>query len=94
MPMISLRDVGVLSPHPLFQNLTMVIGETDRYGLISGNGGGKSTLLKCLAGVMEPTTGDITRSRGMRVGYVEQDMPENLLGLSLTEAIRRALPPA
>jgi hypothetical protein len=43
---------------------------------------------------MEPTTGDITRSRGMRVGYVEQDMPENLLNLSLAEAIRRALPPA
>jgi ATPase subunit of ABC transporter with duplicated ATPase domains len=93
MPMISLHDVGVLSPHPLFQNITMVIGDTDRYGLISGNGGGKSTLLKCLAGAMEPTMGDITRSRGMRVGYVEQDMPENLLGLSLTEAIRRALPP-
>ena len=72
----------------------VVIGEADRFGLISGNGGGKSTLLKCLAGAMEPTTGEITRSRGMRVGYVEQDMPDNLLDLSLAEAIRRALPPA
>jgi ATPase subunit of ABC transporter with duplicated ATPase domains len=94
MPTINLRDVGVLSPHPLFQNLTMVIGDADRIGLIAGNGGGKTTLLRCLAGVMEPTTGDITRSRGMRVGYVEQDMPENLLNLPLAEAIRRALPPA
>jgi ATPase subunit of ABC transporter with duplicated ATPase domains len=94
MPTINLRDVGVLSPHPLFQNLTMVVGDADRIGLIAANGGGKTTLLKCLAGQIEPTTGDIVRSRGMRVGYVEQDMPANLLNLPLAEAIRRALPPA
>jgi ATPase subunit of ABC transporter with duplicated ATPase domains len=93
MPTINLRDVGVLSPHPLFQNLTLTIGDADRIGLIAGNGGGKTTLLKCLAGLAEPTTGDIVRSRGMRVGYVEQDVPANLLLLPLAEAIRRALPP-
>ena len=94
MPSINLRDVGVLSPHPLFQGLTMTIGDTDRIGLIAGNGGGKTTLLRCLAGLAEPTIGDVVRSRGMRVGYVEQDVPENLLNLPLAEAIRRALPPA
>jgi ATPase subunit of ABC transporter with duplicated ATPase domains len=94
MPSISLRDVGVLSPHPLFQNLSMVIGDADRVGLVAGNGGGKTTLLKCLAGLMEPTTGDIVRSRGMRIGYVEQSVPTNLLGLPLVEVIRRAFPPA
>ncbi len=93
MPSINLRDVGVLSPHPLFQNLTMTIGDADRVGLIAGNGGGKTTLLKCLAGHAEPTTGDIVRSRGMRIGFVEQDVPANLLSLPLHDAIRRALPP-
>src|SRR4051794_27766552 len=92
MPTISLRDVGVLSPHPLFQNLTMTIGDTDRIGLIAGNGGGKTTLLKCLAGLADPTAGDIVRSRGMRIGHVEQDVPANLLALPLAEAVRRALP--
>jgi len=81
MSTISLRDVGVVSPHPLFQNLTLTIGDADRVGLIAGNGGGKTTLLKCLTGLIEPTTGDIVRSRGMRVGYVEQDVPANLLNL-------------
>ena len=94
MPSINLRDVGVLTPHPLFQGLTMTIGDTDRIGLIAGNGGGKTTLLRCLAGLAEPTIGDVVRSRGMRIGYVEQDVPENLLNLPLAEAIRRALPPA
>jgi len=46
MPSISLRDVGVLTPHPLFQHLTMTIGDADRIGLIAGNGGGKTTLLR------------------------------------------------
>jgi ATPase subunit of ABC transporter with duplicated ATPase domains len=94
MPAISLRNVGVLTPHPLFQNLSMTIGDADRIGLIAGNGGGKTTLLRCLAGVAEPTTGDIVRSRGMRIGYVDQDVPANLLNLPLGEALRRALPPA
>jgi ABC-type transport system involved in cytochrome c biogenesis ATPase subunit len=71
----------------------MTIGDTDRIGLIAGNGGGKTTLLRCLAGLAEPTIGDVVRSRGMRVGYVEQDVPEKLLNLPLAEAIRRALPP-
>src|SRR3954463_5024294 len=94
MPAISLRNVGVLAPYPLFQNLSMVIGEADRIGLIAGNGGGKTTLLKCLAGLPEPATGEITRSRGMRVGYVDEDVSANLLDLPLAEAIRRAIPPA
>ncbi len=72
----------------------LTIGDADRIGLIAGNGGGKTTLLRCLAGLAEPTTGDIVRSRGMRVGYVEQDVPANLLSLPLAEAIRRALPAA
>ncbi len=94
MGSISLRDVSVVASFPLFDNLTLVIGETDRLGLVAGNGAGKTTLLKCLAGLAEPTSGEITRSRGLRVGMVEQDMPANLADLTLSEAVRRALPPA
>ncbi len=94
MPSITLRDVGVLSPHALFQNLSLIIGDGDRIGLIAGNGGGKTTLLRCLAGMAEPTSGTIVRSRGLRIGYVEQDVPINLLNLPLAEAVRRALPAA
>jgi ATPase subunit of ABC transporter with duplicated ATPase domains len=94
MGSISLRRVGVVTPRPLFENLNLVIGGADRIGLVAGNGGGKTTLLRCLAGLAEPTTGQIVRSRGLLVAYVEQDMPTNLLGLPLAEAIRRALPVA
>jgi ATPase subunit of ABC transporter with duplicated ATPase domains len=94
MPLIHLRDVGIVSPRPLFQNLDLTVHESDRIGLIAGNGAGKTTLLRCLAGQAEPGTGLITYRRGLRVGFVEQDVPTTLFDLTMTEAIRRALPAA
>ena len=94
MSLINVRNLGVFSPRVLFQSLSFAIHDTDRVGLVAGNGAGKSTLLRCLAGQAEPGTGEITRRRGLRVGFVEQDVAANLLGLPLSEAIRRALPTA
>ena len=93
MASISLNRVGILFPTALFQNLTIVIGETDRIGLIAGNGGGKSTLLRCLDGQAEPGEGTIVRARGLRLAHVQQDVPVTLMDLPLEEAVRRALPP-
>lgn len=93
MALITLRDVGVVSPRTLFQDLSFNIGPGDRVGLIAGNGGGKTTLLRCVAGAIEPDRGSIVLSRGLRVGYVEQDVPPAVLTLALREAVRRALPP-
>jgi ATPase subunit of ABC transporter with duplicated ATPase domains len=94
MSLINLRGLGIVSPRPLFHDLDLTIHETDRIGLIAGNGAGKTTLLRCLARQAEPGMGEITWRRGLRVGFVEQDVPTNLLDLPMTEAIRRALPPA
>jgi ATPase subunit of ABC transporter with duplicated ATPase domains len=94
MSLINVCKLGVLSPRVLFQDLDLAIHETDRIGLIAGNGAGKTTLLRCLAGQLEAGVGEITRRRGLRVGFVEQDVPANLLALSLNEAIRRAIPAA
>ncbi|BBK39550.1 ABC transporter [Allostella sp. ATCC 35155] len=92
MGQISLRAVTIAGATPLFRNLDLVIAGGDRVGLVAGNGGGKSTLLRCMAGAGEPTAGQIVRSRGLRVALVEQDMPSSLLDLSLEEAVRRAIP--
>jgi ATPase subunit of ABC transporter with duplicated ATPase domains len=94
MSLIHSRGVGIISPRPLFQNLDLTIHATDRIGLIAGNGMGKTTLLRCLARQVEPAAGEITYRRGLRVGFVEQDVPVTLLDLTMTEAIRRALPVA
>ena len=94
MSLINLHGVGIVSPRPLFQNLDLTIQATDRIGLIAGNGEGKTTLLRCLARLAEPAMGQITHRRGLRIGFVEQDVPANLLDLTMNEAVRRALPPA
>ena len=93
MGSISLNSVGFTATTELFSNLNLVIGEGDRVGLVAGNGGGKTTLLRCHrrdAGAERAAT--IIRSRGLRVGYVEQDVPAALSNLTLRDAILDALP--
>jgi ATPase subunit of ABC transporter with duplicated ATPase domains len=92
MNFISLRQVGVWTSEPLFQNLNLTIGEGCRMGVVAGNGGGKTTLLRCIAGLAEPTQGEITCSRGLRLGVVEQDVPSALCDQTLFDCLRLALP--
>jgi ATPase subunit of ABC transporter with duplicated ATPase domains len=94
MGLIHLRGLGIVSPHPLFQGLDLTLNPNDRIGLIGGNGTGKTTLLRCIARELEPGTGEVTHRRGLRVGFVPQDVPDTLLDLTLYETIRRALPAA
>jgi len=93
MGAFSLRNVCLSSQQIFVQNLSLSIGPGDRIGLVAGNGGGKSTLLRCLAGQAEPQTGEIVRARGLTIGLVEQDVPSALLPLDVRAALRLALGP-
>jgi ATPase subunit of ABC transporter with duplicated ATPase domains len=94
MGSISLRNVSITANVPLFRDLSFVVGEGDRVGLVAGNGNGKTSLLRCMAGENEPSSGEIVRSRGLKVGYVEQDVPAPLRAMSLRDAVLDALPPS
>src|SRR5436190_19385202 len=91
MTLINIRNLGVTLGAPLFSRLNLVVNAGDRIGLVAANGRGKTTLLRCLAGSMEASEGEITRSRGLSVGYVEQDVPEALLERPLHAAVLEAL---
>jgi ATPase subunit of ABC transporter with duplicated ATPase domains len=93
MTLITLRSVGMTHAEPLFTDLSLTIGRGDRIGLVAANGRGKSTLLRIIAGEVESTTGEVTKARGTRIGLVAQDIPPDLLPLTLHEAVRTALPP-
>ncbi|TGQ33315.1 MULTISPECIES: ABC-F family ATP-binding cassette domain-containing protein [unclassified Mesorhizobium] len=93
MALISLKSFGVTMSAPLFSNLDLTIGAGDRLGIVAANGRGKSTLLRCLTGEIEATAGDITRTRGLRVGHVEQAVPDALLDRSFHQVVADALPP-
>ncbi|WP_417454581.1 ABC-F family ATP-binding cassette domain-containing protein [Kiloniella sp.] len=92
MTLLNAKDLGITLGMPLFSNLNFSINKGDHIGLVAANGRGKSTLLSCLAGGLEPTEGDITRTRGLKVGYVEQNVPEELMTQTLYDAVLSALP--
>jgi len=58
----------------LYRDLSWVIGDRDRVGLVGPNGAGKSTLLKVLLGEVEPDEGHLARQNGTRIGYLPQDI--------------------
>ncbi len=58
---------------PLFENVSVKFGDGNRYGLIGANGCGKSTFMKILAGVLEPTAGNISLDSNERMAFLRQD---------------------
>jgi len=93
MSLIHIRALGVTLSTPLFANLTFSVAAGDHIGLVAANGRGKSTLLKCITGAFEPTTGEITRARGLTIGHMEQHLPAGLEKLSFRAAVLGALSP-
>src|SRR5712664_50786 len=91
MTLINIRNLGVTMSAPLFSRLNLVVNAGDLIGLVAANGRGKSTLLRCMAGTMEASEGEITRSRGLKVGYVEQNVPEVLMDRPFYAAVLEML---
>ncbi|WP_029038878.1 ABC-F family ATP-binding cassette domain-containing protein [Salinimicrobium xinjiangense] len=58
----------------LFEEITFRLGAGDRVGLIGKNGAGKSTMLKILAGEMEPDSGQIAADKDLKIGFLKQDI--------------------
>ena len=69
----------------LFSDISFVVEERQRIGLVASNGKGKSTLLKIIAGEEPYDNGKITLRNGVRVGYLEQE-PEFAADITVLEA--------
>ena len=76
----------------LFKNITLSINEQDRIGIVGNNGCGKSTFLKCIAGLIEPQEGRVVYPKGLKFGIIEQAIPNELYNLNLYDAISDAIP--
>ena len=72
--MISANNVTLrIGKRALFEDVNIKFTEGNCYGLIGANGAGKSTFLKILSGVIEPSKGDIAITPGQRLSVMEQD---------------------
>ncbi|MBR6249839.1 MAG: ABC-F family ATP-binding cassette domain-containing protein [Bacteroidales bacterium] len=61
----------------LFENISYNIDAKDRIGLAGKNGAGKSTMLKIIAGLQQPTSGTVSIPKGYKIGYLPQHMLHN-----------------
>ena len=58
---------------PLFDNVSVKFGDGNRYGLIGANGAGKSTFMKILCGLQEPSFGNVSKDTTECMAYLRQD---------------------
>ena len=73
--MISIDNLKVeFGVTPLFHDVSYVINDKDRIALVGKNGAGKSTMLKIIAGLQQPTSGTVSVSGGTTIGYLPQVM--------------------
>ena len=70
-------DVGY-DGKAVFRDLSLRLDHDDRIALLGANGNGKSTLIRLLAGRLDPSSGHVTKSGKLRVGYFAQHQADEL----------------
>lgn len=72
--MISIQNLSMhFTGEDLFTDISFLIREKDRIGLVGKNGAGKTTLLKLICGIEQPSKGDVIIPQGVTIGYLPQE---------------------
>lgn len=72
--MISIQNLSIhFTGRDLFTDISFMIREKDRIGLVGKNGAGKTTLIKIIAGLEQPSHGNVVMSDDVTVGYLPQE---------------------
>ena len=86
--MISVQNLSMhFTGEDLFTDISFLIREKDRIGLVGKNGAGKTTLLKLICGIEQPSKGDIIIPQGVTIGYLPQEKNVNSEKNVLDEAL-------
>ncbi len=93
-PLVTLEGVDVgYDGKPVLRGLNLRIDGDDRIALLGANGNGKSTLVKLLAGRLEPMTGRLVKSSKLKVGYFAQHQADEFdLTLTALAQAKRSMP--
>lgn len=74
MSILSTEQLGhSFNDNWLFKDLYFGLNKGDRVALVGINGTGKSTFLRILSGLLQPSLGKVVTERDLRIGYLEQD---------------------
>ncbi len=88
--MISIQNLSVeFSAKSLFDNINYVINKKDKIALVGKNGAGKSTMLKIIAGLQNPTSGCVAKPNDITISYLPQQMVLNDT-LTVVEEVSKA----
>ncbi|MBG0730658.1 ABC-F family ATP-binding cassette domain-containing protein [Mycoplasma sp. 'Moose RK'] len=72
--MLEVKDLSkIFADKTLFQNVNLKFVEGNTYGIIGANGAGKSTFLKILAGLIQPSSGTVQISKNQRISVLSQN---------------------
>ena len=74
----------------LFSDVSFRLLNGRRIALVGGNGVGKTTILETIVGVREADAGEVSRQKGVRVGYLPQELLDAWSGTVLEEVMRGA----
>ena len=73
--MISIDNLTVsFGGWTLFDGISFLVNPKERIGLVGRNGAGKTTILKLIAGLQQPTSGAVTKTADCTIGYLPQQM--------------------
>lgn len=90
-PMIALNDVSFeFAGNYLYRNINWHIKPKERIGLVGKNGSGKTTLLRLITGAYELREGNISMAKGLKMGYLHQEMAETRTDESIVQVAMRA----
>ncbi len=83
MALITLRNIDLgFGGDLLFEGLSLEINTPERVCLLGRNGSGKTSLLRLVAGELQPDAGEIVRAPGIRIAALAQDVPDGIAGTS------------
>jgi ATP-binding cassette subfamily F protein 3 len=79
--MLTLNSLSfAFGDYDVFLGITASVPNDGKVGLVGPNGIGKTTLLRVIAGLAQPTTGSVALARGARIGYLRQEAVEAFAG--------------
>src|SRR6266700_4502332 len=72
--LLAANDLALAYGHQrLLEQVTLSVAPGEKVGLVGRNGSGKTSLLRILAGHQSADAGEVTRRRGLRIGYLPQE---------------------